>query len=91
MKLASQYCYDSVFPSVARNFSDEYLDDDTWSVINEIAPAFNDTFIVCKLFDKLIDCGKLFVPRTTERGLCYSFNTLSVREMFTDEYVKLCI
>lgn len=85
MKLASQYCYDSVFPSVTRNFSDEYLDDDTWSAINEIAPAFNDTFVYCKLFNRMMDCDKLFVPRTTERGLCYSFNTLNVYEMFTNE------
>lgn len=85
MKLASQYCYDSVFPSVTRNFSDEYLDDSVWSAINEIAPAFNETFVFCKLFDKWVDCNKLFVPRTTERGLCYSFNTLNVYEMFTDE------
>lgn len=85
MKLASQYCYDSVFPSVTQNFSDEYLDDNTWSTINDIAPEFNETFVFCKLFGKWVDCGDLFVPRTTERGLCYSFNTLNVDEMFTNE------
>lgn len=85
MKLATQYCTDGIFPSVIRNFSDEYLDINSWTTIKEIAPAFNDTFVFCKLFNKWIDCNKLFVPRTTQRGLCYSFNTLSVYQMFTNE------
>lgn len=85
MKLASQYCSDGIFPSVTKNFSDEYLDINSWATIMEIAPEFNETFIACKLFGKWIDCYNLFVPRTTERGLCYSFNTLNVDEMFTNE------
>lgn len=85
MKLASQYCTDDIFPSVVSEFSDEYLDVNSWTTIKEIAPAFNETFVFCKLFDKRFDCGMLFVPRTTERGICYSFNTLNVYQMFTNE------
>lgn len=85
MKLVSQYCFEGTAPYVTSKFPDDYIDDDTWSTINELAPPFNETFVFCKLFNKRIDCNKLFVPQITDRGLCYIFNTLNANEMFTDE------
>lgn len=85
MKLVNQCCFDGIALNVTKNFSDEYLDENAWSTFNDIAPAFNETFIFCKLFGSLFDCDKLFVPRTTERGLCYTFNTLDVHDLFTNE------
>lgn len=85
MKLACQLCFEGTAPNLTKSFSDEYFDDNTWSIINEVAPPFNETITDCKLFNKRIDCGKLFVPRTTERGLCYTFNTINADEMFADE------
>ena len=86
MKLAGQFCYDHVAPVMIDQFSDEYLnDDDIWDTINEIAPEFNETFIVCKMRNKWIPCEKLFIPQITERGLCYTFNTLNADEMFTNK------
>lgn len=66
---------------------DEYSkdDEDIWDTINGIAPAFNETFVFCKLFNKWIDCNKLFVPQITGRGLCYTFNSLNANDMFTNE------
>lgn len=84
MKLVSQYCFEGSSSYLINKFPDEYLDDDTWSTINEIAPAFNETFIFCKLFNKWVECNKLFVPQITERGLCYTFNAFA-NEMFTNE------
>lgn len=89
MKLAYQLCspfvYSKSFGSrIATNFSDDYLNDDIWNTINDYAPAFNETFMFCKLFNKWIDCGKLFVPQITQRGLCYTFNTLNFHELFTN-------
>lgn len=85
MKLASQCCFDGVAPNVTKKISDQYLDDNTWSTFIDIAPAFNETFIFCKLFGKKTDCRELFVPRTTERGLCYTFNSLNFHDMHTNE------
>ena len=85
LKLSSLICFDGVKPCACGNFSDDYLDNNIWGSIQDLAPAFSDTFVHCKLFNKKIDCGTLFVPRTTERGQCYSFNTLNHHEMFTDE------
>lgn len=85
MKLATQFCFDGITPEDTGLFSDEYLDADIWNTIINIAPAFNETFVFCKLFGKIIDCEKLFYPQITERGLCYTFNTFNVHEMFTNE------
>lgn len=87
MKLVKQFCFEHQSPSVTDEFVDEYLkdDDNIWNIINAIAPAFNETFVLCKLFNKWIDCKKLFVPQITGRGLCYTFNTLNANEMFTDK------
>lgn len=88
MKLANQFCYEGSTSGIFSGVSNEYLDDDAddlLNTINEFAPAFNETFVFCKLFGKRIDCDKLFVRRTTERGLCYTFNTLNAHELFTNE------
>lgn len=83
MKLACQFCFDDFTLDFTRSFSDEYLDDHTWSDFNEMAPAFNETIIQCILFNEQINCEQLFFPQITDRGLCYTFNAFSVHEMFT--------
>lgn len=85
MQLASQYCFDGSSPDMLEKFPDKYLDDDVFDAINGIVPALNETLIFCKLFNKWIKCDELFVPQITERGLCYSFNTLNVHDMFANE------
>lgn len=85
MKMASQFCFEGFLDGMNNKFSDEYLDEEMWNTINDIAPPFNETFVFCKLFNKWIDCDKLFYQRSTERGLCYTFNTLNIHEMYTDE------
>lgn len=88
MKFANQFCYEGTTSGLFSGFTDKYLEDDEdnlWNTINEIAPAFNETLINCKLFGKEINCDKLFVARTSERGLCYTFNTLNAYQMYTNE------
>lgn len=86
MKLVNQCCFDGFAPKRIKRFSDDdYFDDNTWSTLNNIAPALNETFIYCKLFGETRNCSDLFVPRKSERGLCYTFNSLNPHDMFTDE------
>lgn len=93
IKLVSQFCFDIEGFAVKAidKFPDEYLDDEMWNIANDIAPAFNETFINCKLFNKRIDCDKIFFPQMTERGLCYTFNTLNVQDMYTTQLVFLSL
>lgn len=88
MNVANQFCYEGSGSIMFSRFSNKYLDaeeDDLWDTISDFAPPFNETLVDCKLFGEQIDCDKLFVARTSARGLCYTFNTLNSYEMYTNE------
>lgn len=65
---------------------DSYADGSIYDTMIALEPEFNETFILCKLFDKWIDCSKIMDRTLTEKGFCHSFNTISLQEFFTDQY-----
>lgn len=84
MKVASQFCNDRIASDVLALLPDEYMDDGVVSTILEMAPKFNDTFIYCKIFGEWKNCNDWLYPIITDFGLCYTFNSLSLKEMLTD-------
>lgn len=90
MKIVNQLCESrGIRGEISKLFNDVYVDDGVYDVIETIGPDFNETFVYCKLRDEWIDCEKIFSPFMSETGLCYSFNTLSLREILTDELIIL--
>lgn len=83
MKVACQICEETMASSIAQMFSDEYADDSILSIIKGMAPE--KVFSFCKLFGTFTDCEKIFFPIFTEAGLCYTFNTLNMQEMATNQ------
>uniref|UniRef100_A0A1A9WD09 Pickpocket protein 28 n=1 Tax=Glossina brevipalpis TaxID=37001 RepID=A0A1A9WD09_9MUSC len=53
--------------------------------LSEIMPAFNETFLRCKWRNSLQNCANLFHKFITDDGICYSFNSLSVEEIYRQE------
>lgn len=85
MSVASKLCEEDIVSEIIDQLPDEYLDDQTLATIQDIVPAFKETFVGCYLFGAQEDCHKLFYPIITERGLCYVFNALNLREIVTDQ------
>lgn len=86
MKIVNQLCEShGVREEISKLFTDVYAQEMVYQVIDSIGPYFNETFVYCKLLDSWIDCDKILSPFISETGLCYSFNSISLRELFTDE------
>lgn len=85
MSVASKLCEEDIVNEIIDHLPDEYLDEETLATIKEIAPDFKETFVSCSLFGAEKNCDKIFYPIITERGLCYTFNSLNLREIVTDQ------
>lgn len=87
MKIVNQLCErnEESRGRISKLFNDVYADAGIYEAISSIGPYFDETFVHCKLLDKWIDCDKILKPFISEVGLCYSFNTINLRELLTNE------
>lgn len=87
MKVVNQLCesHGVQRDQISKLFNDVYADQGIYNTIYTIGPHFNETFVFCKLLNEWVDCKKIFAPFVSETGLCYSFNTISLREILTDQ------
>lgn len=86
MKIVNQLCeINGVRKEISKLFNDVYAEEMVYHVIESIGPEFNETFVYCKLLNTWIECNKILTPFLSETGLCYSFNTVSLREILTNE------
>lgn len=82
-------CPDSFDPPYGDHFGfrPDLFDESIYKVINEISP--NLSYIMhptCIWQSEQEYCSNDFIPVYTEEGLCYSFNNLNARDIYTDEY-----
>ncbi|KAL9905474.1 pickpocket protein 28 [Glossina fuscipes] len=53
--------------------------------LSQIMPAFRETFLRCKWRNSLQNCANMFSKFITDDGMCYSFNSLSLEEIYRQE------
>lgn len=83
MNALSQICVDEYM----FDYDEEFANVSIFDVFEEMAPILNDTIRACLWKNNGDDdtCSNLFVPLTTEEGLCFSFNILNSNETYTDK------
>lgn len=70
-------------PQDAIHFGRTYINESIYNILIDQAPSFNDTFDYCEWMNEVRPCSQLFSPVLTSEGLCFSFNTLNSREIYT--------
>lgn len=52
--------------------------------MNKISIKLNDSLVECKWRSEYEDCSKHFQPILTEDGICFTFNSLNSRDIYSD-------
>lgn len=59
-------------------------DTSIFDTINDISPSIGDSMAFCRWRRGLDVCSSFFKPILTEHGLCFTFNALNARDIYTE-------
>lgn len=85
MGLAVQMCEKEQDQQIFKLLPNVVFNDSVYYSMVQLLPEFDETIVMCNLFGNWTKCVDIMYPTLSERGTCYSFNTISLKEYVTDE------
>uniref|UniRef100_A0A1I8PU93 Pickpocket n=1 Tax=Stomoxys calcitrans TaxID=35570 RepID=A0A1I8PU93_STOCA len=61
---------------------------DYTKILDEMQPSFEKYFFICKWFGNRSKCEELFTKVYTDGGMCYTFNSLNITDIYTEDVVQ---
>lgn len=82
IQLCEQKYVNDINYDIFMNFSDHSIFD----LLREMSPKFEDSVLHCAWLYQSDDCKVDFKTIITEEGICFTFNALNSRDVYTDVY-----
>lgn len=83
--MATQTCDEWFGSEIRKHFDDNFTDGSILSTIAQMAPSMEDAMVYCKLFNWVSNCSEIVFPIYTTEGLCFTFNSMNINDILTDE------
>ena len=66
-------------------YKQDFADEDIFGVIEDLAPNVEQITRSCSWKGAIINCSEYLKPILTILGVCFAFNGLNSRDIYTDE------
>jgi hypothetical protein len=53
--------------------------------LHNLSPSLDEVLDICRWKNKVVDCGSLFRETLTDEGSCFTFNSLSLSQIYSEE------
>lgn len=73
------------FPSIV-HFENKLTNETIYDTFEDMAPNIDDTLMNCMWNDTQLSSTQLYSTILTEEGICFTFNALNSREIYTDRW-----
>ena len=66
-------------------YGNDFADEDIFNDIQDFAPDVKDITLSCSWKGAIINCSEYLKPVMTHFGVCFAFNGLNSRDIYTNE------
>ena len=63
----------------------DFADEDIFNAIEDVAPNVEQITLSCAWKGAIINCSEYLEPILTHHGVCFTFNGLNSRDIYTDQ------
>lgn len=67
------------------SYGNDFAYEDIFNVIQDVAPTVDEIMLSCSWKGTNFNCSEYLQPVLTNDGVCFTFNALNSRDIYTDE------